>query len=186
MDVRERGEDRVSNAEVLQALAARVRSEIYTAVPVKVTEDSDGHTASLQPLIKGVRRMPDGTSKTYDFPLIPKAPVNHASGGGMTDVIALADRRRRAALAQLREIENLVSVGAVRIVILCDDGCEESGPFHVAYRAAGLPDHLLITFHRKPTATLDDVLTWVRTHANAAQSALLYAQANGRLLNDTV
>lgn len=81
MDLRARFD---SDDELFNTIVDAVRAKVHTAIPVKLTQDSDGHTVSLQPLVKFTQRMPDGTQKFVQLPVISDAPINHHSGGGVT------------------------------------------------------------------------------------------------------
>lgn len=94
MDVRTRFDD---SDEVLASLADAVQMRIRTAIPVMLTEDSDGHVVSLQPLVKGTRRQPDGSVGYIDLPLLTGVPIQHASGGGVT--ITLPHKQGNTGLA---------------------------------------------------------------------------------------
>ena len=65
MDVKERWDDM---SEVMRTSGDRKQSQIWTALPVKVIEDSDGFTVKLQPTIKGRRTEPSGKAKDEDMP----------------------------------------------------------------------------------------------------------------------
>ena len=67
MDPRFRFDD---TTEFAETLADDVMSRVRVAVPVKITEDSDGHTVKLQPLIKAVQRGVDG--KSNEITAVPK------------------------------------------------------------------------------------------------------------------
>jgi hypothetical protein len=99
MDPRFRFDDAT---EVLESLADDIQSRIRTAIPVTPTEDSDGHTISLQPLTKLTRRKADGSLERTALPVLSDVPINHHGGGGITvthphkkgdeGVILVADR----------------------------------------------------------------------------------------------
>lgn len=78
MDFRTRFED---HDEILRTLEDAAGSKLYTSMPCIVAEDSDGHTLKLQPAIKAVQLMPDGTSKYVDLPELLDVPVMFAGGG---------------------------------------------------------------------------------------------------------
>lgn len=102
MDVLERF---IDDNEVLRALGNAVRGQIMTAIPVRVVQDSDGHTAALQPLVKAVKRNADGSQELVDFPMIPSAPVNFASGGGLTSTMPIRSDDVGYALVMSRSID---------------------------------------------------------------------------------
>lgn len=82
MDLRTRLND---DDEMLETVADAVRAKIYMALPVKLAEDSeDGHTVKLQPTVKAVQKLPDGTQKLVQLPVLTDVPIQHASGGGVT------------------------------------------------------------------------------------------------------
>jgi hypothetical protein len=78
MDIRQRYEDA---DEVLRQLEDNIRARLWTSIPCVVAEDSDGHTVKLQPAIKAVQLMPDGTSKYVDMAPLLDVPVIFAGGG---------------------------------------------------------------------------------------------------------
>lgn len=81
MDPRFRWDD---GTETLETLADDILSRVRVAVPVKLTKDSDGHTVSLQPLIKAVRKGPDGKTEQVSLPVLSDVPIQHGGGGGVT------------------------------------------------------------------------------------------------------
>lgn len=76
-DPRERWNDM---DEALRVVVDRHLGDVWTAMPVRVLEDSKGHICDLQPTIKGVER--DG--KTVDMPKLGMVPIQFAAGGGYT------------------------------------------------------------------------------------------------------
>lgn len=78
MDIRQRYED---FDEILRQLEDNVRQKMWTSIPCIVAEDSDGHTVKLQPAIKAVQLMADGTSKYVDMPPLLDVPVVFSGGG---------------------------------------------------------------------------------------------------------
>jgi len=102
MDTRDRYQ---IDDETLQTLGESVQSRIMTMVPVKVMKDSDGHTVGIQPLIKWVQRMPDGSQKLNDYPPITDAPVNFVSGGGTTFTHPVKEGDEGYALIASRSID---------------------------------------------------------------------------------
>lgn len=91
--------------EVLHTLVDRVQAQIHTMIPVKVVEDSDGHTTHIQPLIKWVQRMPDGSQKLNEYPPIKDAPNNFPSGGGTTMTVPIKKGDLGYALVASRSID---------------------------------------------------------------------------------
>jgi hypothetical protein len=81
MDPRFRWDDQT---EAMETLADDILSRVRVAIPVKLAKDSDGHTVSLQPLIKGVQRTPDGALSLISLPMLSDVPIQHGGGGGMT------------------------------------------------------------------------------------------------------
>lgn len=81
MDPRFRFDD---TTEVLESLADDIQSRIRTAIPVKPTQTSDGHTISLQPLTMLTRRKADGSMEKTALPVLSDVPINHHGGGGIT------------------------------------------------------------------------------------------------------
>jgi len=72
------------STETLEALADDLAARIRISIPVKLTKDSDGHTVSLQPLIKAVQKKPDGSLSLVSLPMISDIPIQHGGGGGVT------------------------------------------------------------------------------------------------------
>lgn len=70
--------------ETVESILDRRLTSLHTAVPVRVVKDSDGHTVSLQPLLKRMFQTPDGKQTLVDFPILTDIPINFASGGGTT------------------------------------------------------------------------------------------------------
>ena len=61
------------------------QSRIWTALPgIIVSFDPDKHTVSVQPAIKGRKRLPDGTYEEIDMPVLLDCPVVFPGGGGVT------------------------------------------------------------------------------------------------------
>lgn len=81
IDIRTRSDDWT---ELLDTLKDSILGNLRISMPVRLVEDSDGHTVKLQPLIKGAQLMPDGTVKAVDLPAMPDIPINHHGGGGIT------------------------------------------------------------------------------------------------------
>lgn len=70
--------------ELHETIADAVQAKIRTAMPVTPSKDSeDGHTIELQPTVKAVQRMPDGTEQLVQLPVLPDMPILHAGGGGI-------------------------------------------------------------------------------------------------------
>lgn len=102
MDLRERYH---SESELLREVMDTVQSRIFTAIPVQVTKDSDGHTVSLKPLIKFVQRMPTGEDKLISLPEIPEAPVHFKSGGGFVMTHPVKEKDYGWAMVPFRSID---------------------------------------------------------------------------------
>lgn len=65
--------------EVLDARAA----DIHTAIPARVLSyDAAKQTVSVQPVVKDVYHVSDGTLQTRSYPTIPSVPVAFIRGGG--------------------------------------------------------------------------------------------------------
>ena len=56
----------------------------FFALPVIVTQASDGHTVQLKSAIKGSTRNPDGTVTPVEYPLFQDVPVHFPGGGNVT------------------------------------------------------------------------------------------------------
>jgi hypothetical protein len=84
MDIRTRFVDKDPD-EILATIVDAVRSQIYTALPVRVAQDSaDGHTVNLTSTIQAVQRNPDGTQSLVSLPMFMGVPIHHTGGGGVT------------------------------------------------------------------------------------------------------
>ena len=101
---------------IMQAGGERTQSQIWTALPVKVMEDSDGFTVKLQPLIKG--RVPDketvGKAKDQDMPPLHDVPVQFSSGGGFTITHPIKKDDEGIAIFSARCIDNWHEKGDVQ------------------------------------------------------------------------
>jgi hypothetical protein len=81
-DPRERWDDL---EEIIHVAIERHLAHMWTAIPVKLLQDSDGFTANLQPTIKGKFTDPEtGETTDVQLPTLGMAPVQFASGGGFT------------------------------------------------------------------------------------------------------
>lgn len=82
MDLRERFHD---PEEDLRAMADGIRASMWTSAPGVITAvDSSGRYADIQLTVKSQQRMPDGTVKAVDIPVLSKVPLHFPSGGGAT------------------------------------------------------------------------------------------------------
>lgn len=57
---------------------------VWTALPVKVLEDSDGHICKLQSTIKGWHEAEGGGTESIEIPYFGSVPINFPAGGGLT------------------------------------------------------------------------------------------------------
>jgi hypothetical protein len=80
-DPRERHDDM---DEALRFAMGRVTGEMWTALPVTVTEDSDGHICRLRPVIKGQQQAEDGSYTAANMPEMGMVPIVYSAGGGFT------------------------------------------------------------------------------------------------------
>lgn len=115
MDIRERwpsGEAALQ--EYVLSIIDRRQAEMFAVMPVRVTKDSDGHTVSLQPLIKRVQKMPDGSTKTVEFPVITDAPVQFSSGGGTTFTHPVKESDEGLALISTLAFDNWHQEGGIQ------------------------------------------------------------------------
>jgi len=80
-DPRERFNDM---EETMRSAVERELSTIWTALPVKVLEDSDGHIVKLQSTIKGSQQGDDGAVQSVNMPEFGMVPIHFPSGGGYT------------------------------------------------------------------------------------------------------
>jgi len=80
MDIRERTGDM---EEAFRAMLDGFKASLWTAVPAIVQSvDFAKQTATLQPAIKSQQRMPDGSVKAVDLPLLTDVPMHFPTGGG--------------------------------------------------------------------------------------------------------
>lgn len=80
MDPRERTGDL---EETFRAMLDSFRASMWTAVPAIVQSvDFAKQTATLQPAIKSQQKMPDGSVKSVDLPLLTDVPMHFPTGGG--------------------------------------------------------------------------------------------------------
>jgi hypothetical protein len=77
-EIRERFED---TEELIRQAFDDFRRQLWTALPGKVVEDSDGKTAKVQPTIKGRTYSEDGEAKSVEYPQ-HEAIVHFTRGGG--------------------------------------------------------------------------------------------------------
>jgi len=77
-DPRERWNDQ---EEAMRMVVDRHLGTVWTALPVKVVEDSDGHICKLQAAIKGWQRGRDNQISSVDLPQFGEVPVIYAQGG---------------------------------------------------------------------------------------------------------
>lgn len=80
MDIRERTGDL---EEAFRAMLDGFKASLWTAVPAIVQSvDFAKQTATLQPAIKSQQKMPDGSVKAVDLPLLTDVPMHFPTGGG--------------------------------------------------------------------------------------------------------
>jgi hypothetical protein len=70
-----------SHDELLRTVSDDIRRQIWTALPGKVVEDSDGKTVKVQPTIKGLTHGEGGVRKYVDMPQ-HEARIHFTRGGG--------------------------------------------------------------------------------------------------------
>jgi hypothetical protein len=69
--------------EVIRTAIDTANARVWTSLPVKVLEDSDGFVVKVQPTIQGKRfDRKSGEQKDEDMPVLGKVPVQFAFGGG--------------------------------------------------------------------------------------------------------
>jgi hypothetical protein len=103
MDVRSRFQN---FDEVLQTLADTVQARIFTVMPVKATKASgDGHTVQIQPTIKAVQRMPDGSEKVLEYPEVLDAPVHAHGAGGYTNTMPIGEGDEGLGIVSCRPVD---------------------------------------------------------------------------------
>jgi hypothetical protein len=110
-DPRERWDDMT---DIINTGAERAQSKIWTALPVKVVEDSDGFTVKLQPLIKGKQTNPKGEQKDVEMPHLLDVPVQYSAGGGFTITHPIKKDDEGIAIFSSRCIDNWWDKGGVQ------------------------------------------------------------------------
>jgi len=70
--------------EVIRTGSERAQSKLWTALPVKVMEDSDGFTVTIKSLVKGKQTDREGSQSDVEMPEMPDVPVQFTAGGGFT------------------------------------------------------------------------------------------------------
>lgn len=70
------------NEEALRAALDGFKASIWTALPVRVVEDSDGKTVKLQVTIKGQKKSEKGKLEHVEYPQLEDVPIHFAGGGG--------------------------------------------------------------------------------------------------------
>ncbi len=91
--------------ETLQALADAIQAKIFTVMPVKATQASDGHTVQIKPTIKAVQRMPDGSQKAVEYPEVMDAPVHAHGAGGFTNTMPIGDGDEGLGIVSCRPVD---------------------------------------------------------------------------------
>ncbi|WP_448952122.1 Gp138 family membrane-puncturing spike protein [Labrys neptuniae] len=81
MDLREYVQD---HEETIRSLFVGLQKHMWTCLPVSVVKDSDGHTVSVQPTIKGQQIDQHGKVTHVDMPVLNDVRIHHMSGGGVT------------------------------------------------------------------------------------------------------
>lgn len=84
--------------EAVESILDRRMTSLHTAVPVRVVKDSDGHTVSLQPLLKRMFQTSEGKQTLVDYPVLTDVPINFASGGGFSFTHPIKERDEGLAL----------------------------------------------------------------------------------------
>jgi hypothetical protein len=93
----------------------RSLSRVWTALPVHVLTDSDGHTVDLQPTIKGVQtNLQDGTQQAVPMPTLGMAPVCFAQGGGFVITHPVKQGDEGIAIFSARNIDSWFDKGSVQ------------------------------------------------------------------------
>jgi hypothetical protein len=70
--------------ESMRLAVDRHLSTVWTAMPVRVTEDSEGHTCELQITIQGRDQSREGQVNNVDIAPLGKVPLHYSAGGGFT------------------------------------------------------------------------------------------------------
>jgi hypothetical protein len=93
--------------ESLRVAMANHQSTIWTAMPVKITEDSkDGHTTKIQPLIKGaVFNQKKNEYEYQDLPVIDDVPIHYQKGGQIVHTFPTAKDDEALAIFSSRPLD---------------------------------------------------------------------------------
>lgn len=78
-DLRERFND---PEEAMRVAIERHLGTVWTALPVQVSSDSDGHTCTLKSAVKGWQQAADGTLTPVEISELGDVPVTYSQGGG--------------------------------------------------------------------------------------------------------
>ena len=99
---------------MIRAGVERGQSRLWTALPVIVTEDSDGFTVRLQPAIKGKQIDPQGKETDVQMPVLPDVPVQFSAGGGFTITHPIKKGDEGIAVFSARCLDNWWQQGGVQ------------------------------------------------------------------------
>jgi Phage protein Gp138 N-terminal domain len=102
-DVRERYNDQ---EEGIRIANDRADGRNWTSMPVKVTQDSDGHTCKLQIVIKGWGQSPrTGQMEPVEISPVGLVPIHFAAGGGLTITHPVKENDEGIGVFQSRAID---------------------------------------------------------------------------------
>src|SRR6516164_2196733 len=112
MDFFERWDDLQEN---IMTGVERGLSETWTALPVIIVEDSDGHTCKVQPAIQGkITDIHTGEVTDQTIAEIHDVPVHFPSGGGFTITHPIKKADEGVVVISARNIDNWYAKGGVQ------------------------------------------------------------------------
>lgn len=95
MDLRERiveyGGPEALEEVIRSAIDARLRN-LWTVLPTRLVEDSDGKTVEAKSSIQSQERDEDGKPRHVDLPQFAQVPIQFSSGGGITYTYPLKEK----------------------------------------------------------------------------------------------
>jgi hypothetical protein len=100
---------------VIRAGVDRGLSRVWTALPVKVLEDTkDGNIVKLQPTIKGKQTDKTGKQTDVEMPVLGECPIQYSSGGGFTITHPIKKDDEGIVIFSARCIDNWWDKGGVQ------------------------------------------------------------------------
>jgi hypothetical protein len=94
--------------EVIDAAMDARQAQMFTALPVEITEDFDPKkmTVKCKPTIKGMARESDGKITKEDMPILEDVPVHFPNGGGATLTFPIKKGDTALAIFSSRSIDS--------------------------------------------------------------------------------